>query len=89
MMEQITQYLVNFLNVIQGLRKTAVMFGLMAIAVVLRIKGYMDGTNVSDLLKGTAVAFFAANGLEHVTTTVKTYINSKGKIKDESIVNVE
>ena len=45
MMEQITQYLVNFLNVIQGLRKTAV--------------------------------------------TVKTYINSKGKIKDESIVNVE
>jgi hypothetical protein len=41
-----------------------------------------------DLLKGTVIAFFSANGLEHITTTVKEYVNSKGKKVEENVVAV-
>jgi membrane peptidoglycan carboxypeptidase len=71
------------------MRKTAVMIGLMVLSVVLRVKGYLSGDNLTDLLKGTTIAFFSANGLEHMTSTIKEYVNSKGKKIDESIVDVK
>lgn len=83
-----TQYIINFLNTLQGLRKTMVMLSLILLAAVFRIKGYIDGNNMVDLLKGTVIAFFSANGLEHITTTVKEYVNSKGKKVEENVVAV-
>jgi hypothetical protein len=62
---------------------------LVVLSAVFRVKNYISGDNMTDLLKGTVVAFFASNGLEHITTTVKEYINSKGQKKDETVVNVE
>lgn len=83
------QYIVDFVNSVQGLRKTAVMVGLMAMGCILRVKGYISGDNLADLLKSTVVAFFAANGMEYLTTTVKTYVNSKGEEKKETIIEEE
>jgi len=83
-----TQYIINFLNTLQGLRKTMVMLSLILLAAIFRVKGYISGDNMVDLLKGTVIAFFSANGLEHITTTVKEYINSKGKKVEENVVQV-
>ncbi len=87
-MDRIIQYIINSLNVLQGLRKTVVMLSLMAIAVVMRVKGYLSGDNVSDMLKGTILGFFASNGLEHISGTVKEYINSKGQKEEETVLDV-
>lgn len=89
MSDKVTQFIVNFLNTLQGLRKTAVMLSLIAIAAVFRIKGYISGDNMVDLLKSTVIAFFSANGLEHITTTIKEYVNSKGKKVEEDVVDVQ
>lgn len=80
---------VNFLNTLQGLRKTAVMLSLIVLGAVFRVKGYMSGDNIVDLWKGTVIAFFSANGLEHISTTVKDYINAKGKKTEETVLDVE
>jgi hypothetical protein len=65
-----------------------VMLSLILLAAIFRVKGYISGDNMVDLLKGTVIAFFSANGLEHITTTVKEYINSKGKKVEENVVQV-
>jgi hypothetical protein len=83
-----TQYIINFLNTLQGLRKTMVMLSLILLGAIFRVKGYISGDNMVDLLKGTVIAFFSANGLEHITTTVKEYINTKGKKVEENVVSV-
>jgi hypothetical protein len=80
------QYIADFINSIQGLRKTLVMVGLMLMSCILRIKGYISGDNLSDMLKGTVVAFMAGNATEHITTAVKTFVDSKGSIKKETVL---
>lgn len=87
-MDKIVQFVVNFLNTLQGLRKTIVMMSLIILGAVFRVKGYISGDNMVDLLKGTVIAFFSANGLEHITTTIKEYINSKGQKEDETVLDV-
>ena len=77
--EIMIQFIINFLNALQGLRKTVVMGILIVLAVVFRIKGLISGDNMVQLLQGTTIAFFTANGLEHMTSTVKEYIGANGK----------
>ena len=88
MSQKILDFIISAVNTVQGLRKTLVMGALIAIGVWFRLKGYMSGDNVTDLLKGTALGFFAANGIEHVGTTIKEYINSKGQKVDQETVDV-
>lgn len=88
MAEKINQFVVNFLNTLQGLRKTVVMLSLIILGAVFRVKGYISGDNFVELLKNTVIAFFSANGLEHISNTVKEYINSKGKKEEETVLNV-
>ena len=71
------QYLVNFLNAFQGLRKSIVMLALIAIASVFRVKGLIDPENFSSLLKATVVSYFGSNSIEHFSTMVKTHLESK------------
>ena len=73
------QKILEFIGIFTGMRKTLVMFLLIFVGIVFRVKGYLSGDNFVDLLKGTTIAFFSANGLEHLTSTVKEYINSKGQ----------
>jgi len=88
MSQKIIDFFISSVNTLQGIRKTLVMVALITISVWFRLKGYMSGDNVTDLLKGTALGFFAANGIEHVGTTIKEYINSKGQKVEEETVDV-
>jgi hypothetical protein len=79
----------EFLNIFFGFRKTIVMFVLIAIGIVFRLSNLVNGAEFVDLLKNTVIAFFAANSIEHFTTTIKTYIDSKGQKHDEEVVDSE
>jgi hypothetical protein len=74
-----TQYLVNFLNLFIGLRKTVIMLALLLVSIIFRIKGLITPDNFSDLLKATTLGFFASNSIEHYTTMIKDQLNSKGE----------
>jgi uncharacterized membrane protein len=84
------QKVVDFLNVFQGTRKTLVMLFLIALSIVFRIKGYIDGNNLVDLLKATALGFFASNSFEHYTSIIKSKIDAKtGKTEEIEEIEVE
>ena len=76
-----TQKIVDFLNVFQGLRKTVVMLALIIITVIFRIKGLIAPDNFEGLLKATVVSYFGSNSIEHFTTMVKAHLDSKGQTK--------
>lgn len=71
------QKLIDFLNIIQGLRKTLVMFLLMIIGVWFRLKGFLSGDNFTDLFKATVIAYFGANSVEHFTSMVQQHLVSR------------
>jgi hypothetical protein len=75
----------ELINVVFGFRKFILMVLLFGVGVIFRLKGYVDGGQFVDLMKNTTIAFFAANGFEHLTTTVREYIAANGK-KIEEIV---
>lgn len=66
--------IINFLN---GFRKFTIMFLLIVIGVTFRITDFVSGQEFVDLLKGTAVAFMAGNGLEHMTKATIEWIKNK------------
>lgn len=71
------QYLVNFLNGLQGLRKTIVMLALMVITCIFRVKGLIGPDNFEGIMKSTVIAYFGSNSIEHFTAMVKTHLESK------------
>ena len=75
------QYLVDFLNVFQGVRKSVVMLAIIAITAIFRAKGLVSGDNFENLLKATVIAYFGSNSIEHYTAMVKERITAKGKEK--------
>lgn len=72
-----TVHLVNFLNGIQGLRKSIVMIALIAITAAFRAKGLIDPSNFEGLLKATVIAYFGSNSIEHYSAMVKANLESK------------
>ena len=82
----------DFLNIIQGLRKTLVMFLLMIIGVWFRLKGYLSGDNFTDLFKATVIAYFGANSVEHFTAMVQQHLvsrDAKAAAADPDAIPVE
>lgn len=71
------QKIAEFFILLMGFRKLLVMVLLFAIAIWFRLKGLMGGGDVVELLKGTTIAFFSANGIEHFTTMVKDYVTNR------------
>lgn len=59
-----------------GFKKFIAFLLVLAIASIFRIKNLMDGSNYVDLIKASFIAFCTANGIEHFTTTAKTYIQT-------------
>ena len=55
------------------------MMALFAVGIVFRCHGFLSGAEFVDLLKSTTISFFAANGAEHILTTVQSYLNNKGQ----------
>ena len=68
------RYLISVLN---GFRKFSIMVLLVNVGVVFRVTDLINGTEFVDLLKGTAIAFFASNAGEHLTNAVITWVKKK------------
>ena len=47
------------------------------IAIIFRCRDLVNGSEMVDLLKATTIAFFSANGLEHIMTVVKGGMDAK------------
>ncbi len=55
------------IEIIYDYRNIGIMLLVMAISIILRAKNYISGDNVTDLLKGTVIAFLAASGVDNIT----------------------
>lgn len=73
------QKIAELINIIFGFRKFILMLALYLVSVVFRVKDLITGGEMVTLLSNTTIAFFGANGVEHLMTTVKEYINAKGQ----------
>lgn len=69
--------LAEWLNVVFGFRKFILMLFLIAVAIIFRINELINGSEMIDLLKATAIAFFSANGVEHVMQVVGNAMAAK------------
>lgn len=63
--------------VFTGMRKFIIMILLVIVGIVFRILDYINGVEFVDLLEGTAIAYFAANGGEHITKAVIEWARNK------------
>lgn len=50
---------------IRGLRKWSIMMALIAVGVVFRVHGYINGVEFVSLLKDVSIAFMASNAIEY------------------------
>ena len=73
------QKIADLINIIFGFRKFLLMAALYIVGILFTIKGLLKGSEMVDLFKSTTIAFMGANGVEHLVSTVKTYMDSKGK----------
>ena len=81
------KYVLDFINIFVGLRKSIVMLLLMAISTTLITKGFLSGANFTDLLRATIISYFGANGVEHFTSMVQAHLNSKtGTTTPETVI---
>lgn len=58
------------ISTIQGLRKWSIMFLLIIIGVTFRVTDLLSGVEFVALLKGTAIAFFSSNAIEHIKSAI-------------------
>lgn len=66
-----------FLSFMVGLRKFVVMLILYTVGMYMKFSGQLTGAELVTLLKSTTIAFFGANGIEHISTTAR-HIFGKG-----------
>lgn len=71
------QKIAEWINIIFGFRKFIAWFGLFLTGIIFRVKGLIAGAEFVDLMKSTFMGFVAANGVEHIMTTVKGVMDSK------------
>jgi hypothetical protein len=76
------QKIKDFLNTFVDLQKVLVMLLLITIGIVFRIKGLVDGNAFVDLLKNTAIAFFAVHATSHIVSAVGTYYSNQNTPND-------
>lgn len=76
-----TKKLREFLEFLNGFRKFTMMAAILAVAIVFRVFGFVDGAEWVDLIKVTGVAFFGTNAAEHMTNTVKEWLKTKAQEK--------
>lgn len=73
------QKIAELINIIFGFRKFILMLVLYVVGILFRIKNLLSGGEMVSLFSNTTIAFMGANSVEHLVTTVKEYINSKGQ----------
>ena len=67
----------GFFDFLLGYRKTLAWFFLFIIAIIFRLKGYLDGGQFVDLAKATFLGFISGNSVEHLGNLGKAYFNSR------------
>jgi hypothetical protein len=70
------QKLTEFMEIFIGTRKFIAWTLVLIVAIVFRVKDYVDGAQFVDLLKGTFLGFVTGNVLERINETAKTYITT-------------
>ena len=71
------QKLAELIDIIYGFRKFIAFLLLFVVSIIFRLDSLIDGGQFVDLMKNVALAFFAANGIEHFTEAAKGYFASK------------
>lgn len=71
------QKLAELFDLLYGFRKFIAWSVLFLVAIILRIQGFVDGSQFVDLIKATFLGFVAGNSTEHFMNTAKEYIASK------------
>ena len=61
-------FLKKLVVTIKGLRKWSIMLLLIVVSIAFRMSGLLTGIEFVALLKGTSIAFFTSNAVEHVKT---------------------
>lgn len=64
-------FLKKAVDTIKGLRKWSIMFLLVVTGIIFRVTDLLTGVEFVTLLKGTAIAFFSSNAVEHIKTVFK------------------
>ena len=67
----------NFIGLLNGYRKFTIYLLLIIVSIVFRLTNFINGAEFVDLLKGTGIAFFATNGVEHMAKTVQEWVKKK------------
>jgi len=71
------QYVLDFLELFVGLRKTIVYLSIMAFGGIMHFKGGVSGESVMDCLKGVGIAFMGAAGVDHIGEILTAHLNAK------------
>jgi hypothetical protein len=66
--------LAEWLTVIQGFRKFLITLLVIFIGVVFRVKGFISGSETTDLIKSIGISFIAANNLEGFAAILKDHL---------------
>ena len=71
------QRLAELIDILYGFKKFIAFLLLFVTAIIFRLYSYVDGGQFVDLMKNVALAFFAANGVEHFTEAARSYFTGK------------
>ena len=63
-------FLSKAISTIKGLRKWSIMFLLVVVGIIFRVTDLLSGVEFVALLKGSAIAFFSSNAVEHIKTAI-------------------
>jgi len=67
----------NFIGLLSGFRKFSIMMIVIVTGIVFRVTEHVNGAEFVDLIKAATIAFFASNGIEHATNSIKEFLASK------------
>jgi hypothetical protein len=81
--------LVNFLNIFDGLNKTIIMFMILVISCVFRVKGYISGDNWEGVIKAVTVSYFGTHMVEHYTSMIKERLLANGKKEEVTEIDAK
>lgn len=82
------QKIAELINILFGMRKFIIMLMLYLVGISFRLTNLLSGAEMVDLFKATTIAFFGANGVEHLVLGVKAAMANKNQPNDEDSTNL-
>jgi hypothetical protein len=67
-----------------GSRKFIIMLAVILFGIVFRVCGWIDGAQVTDLIKMVGISFMGCNSVEHMCMTAKDWIAAQVANNDGS-----